>query len=147
MFYPPSFVLDNPGSNTLPAPWLRERRIVDKQYENANPPGQIDIGIYSKDADTLSAWVQKHTGPCGSPVTKGFFWDVVRNVEIASAAGRQAVTFDWDMSSCGSSLIVHETAFFMGSEYIVRFDWWAFDAGYATTLQTYSQQILATFHG
>jgi len=145
IFYPPGFVVDNPGSNTLPAPWLRERRVVDKQYQNVSPPGQIDIGVYSIDADTLTAWVQKHTGPCGSQVSNAFFWDVVRNLTTVTAAGRQAVSFDWDMSSCGASLTVHETAFFMGSAYVFRLDWWALDPAYATTLQQYAQQILATF--
>jgi hypothetical protein len=122
-------------------------RAVDKQFSTGYPPGQVDFGVYSKDADTLEAWVQRHTGPCGSPNSKAYFWDTTAKLQPATIAGRSAVSFDWDQSSCFGTATLHETALFFGTDYVFRLDWWSTDPNYSSTIQQIAAQMLSTFNG
>ncbi len=144
--YPPDFVVPSPDSN-VPRPWLRELRAVDQRFIAQYPPGQVEFGLYTEDAASPTAWVQKHSGPCGSPGNQAFFWDKAGNLQAVAAAGHAAVSFDWDMSSCGSPIVVRETVLFLSSGFVFRFDWWASDANYLSTLQPIADQMLASLNG
>jgi hypothetical protein len=143
--YPTDFVVQDGTVGSLPPPWLFELRVADKRYATGGAPGQIEIGIYTRDADTPGAWVQKHTGPCSGPNTNAFFWDKTGNLQTLTAAGRDAVSFDLDMRSCGGfALTVHETVLLLGSKYVLRFDWWSKDSAYSRILEPIAQQMLST---
>jgi hypothetical protein len=146
--YPPNFVLHNPNTGPLPPGWLLERRIVDGQFVNGYPPGDIDFGVYSFDDSALDSWVRKHTGPCGSPNSSEFFWDSVANLSPVTVAGRTGETFDWDQRSCGANIVLHETVLLLNNDkYVFRLDWWASSTDYATSIQPTAQHVLNTFAG
>ena len=146
--YPPTFVLDNPTTGPLTPGWLLERRIVDAQFVSGYPPGDIDFGVYAFDSTTLDGWVRQHTGPCGSPNSKEFYWDNVVNLSPVTVASRAGQAFDWDQRSCGPNLVLHETVFlFSNDTYVFRLDWLASSADYSGTIQTTGQQVIQTFVG
>jgi hypothetical protein len=145
--YPPNFAIAdslNPGG-TLPPGQLLEKRVVDRQYSSGEPPGQVEFGVYAKDAGAIDAWIQKHTGQCGSADANEFFWDSTANLTSTAAAGRAAMTFDW--SPCGSPVALHVTTFFMDGPYVFRIDWWATEPNYTTSIKSVASQMIASFNG
>jgi hypothetical protein len=117
-------------------------RAVDPKYLGTYPAGQIEIAIYSKDADTLSCWVAKHSGP---PTSNDMsrYWTPPTNQLAVAVAGRPGLSFDW-VSDMGGPTI-HATSLFLGTAYVFVLQWWSSDASYATTVQQYARQMLATF--
>jgi hypothetical protein len=122
-------------------------RAVERRFLGKEPPGQVAFGVRANDANTLNAWVQKHTGPCGSPDSAAYYWDKISNVTAVKAGGRDALSFDWDQQACGTPLTLHLTAFAMGPSYIFVFSWWSSDAAYAGTVRGAGEQMLASFRG
>ncbi|MGH7866422.1 MAG: hypothetical protein ACREP9_02055 [Candidatus Dormibacteraceae bacterium] len=114
-------------------------RIVDTAYWNGYPPGQIEIGIYSKDYSTLAGWATRHSGPSTSS-SNSRYWNAVTNEATASAGGHDALEFDWVPDS-GSSTI-HDTAFFLGTAYVMTVSWWSNDPTYAPALEGYHRRML-----
>jgi hypothetical protein len=115
-------------------------RAVDPAYTNAYPPGEVDIAVYMKDADSLSSWVAMHSGPPGSsPKTR--YWSPVANEAVTTVAGRTGLFFDWTPDT--GPPIIHTTAVFLGTSYVLTFDWWSSDAAYAPTVQQYEQRMLS----
>jgi hypothetical protein len=109
------------------------------------PPGQVEFGLRTNDAATLSAWVQKHTGPCGSPNSKEYYWDNVSNLTPVKVNGRDALLFDWQ--PCFTSLTLHVTAFATRQSYIFVLDWWSSDTTYVPTAQGAGEGMLRSFQG
>jgi hypothetical protein len=108
-------------------------RAVDPIYLNGYPKGQIDAGIYARDADTLPEWVQKHSGPPKR------YWTVTTNQHAATVHGRVAFAFDW---TPGAGPTIHSTAIFLGKTFVLLLDYWSADAQYESTLQIYFQRML-----
>jgi hypothetical protein len=113
---------------------------VDPSYLNGYPKGQIEITIYSKDADTLDSWVTKHTGPQLSR-EKTRYWSPVTNRATLTVAGRDGLSFDWVPDA--ASVTIHATAVFLSTVYVLTVSWWSYDATYGTTLDQYRRQMLA----
>jgi hypothetical protein len=114
-------------------------RAVENCYVNTYPPGQIEITIYSKDADTVAAWISKHSGPAtSSDPTR--YWTPVTNQTAVTVTGQEGVSFDWvpDMKD----KTIHATATFLGTAYVFVIQWWSNDTDYATTLHSYYQRML-----
>lgn len=139
--YPPSFTFEQQhgvsGTGLTMA-----YRAFDPIYANTNPAGQLEIAIYTKDADSLSAWVTKHTGPKGSTNVSHFFPGAT-NQSPVTVDGRPGISLDWTPTGEGPSS-VHGTATLLGTAYVIVVDWWSTDPSYATTLQPYYQQMLAS---
>src|SRR2546428_2149202 len=79
--YPPDFTMQSQG--TGPPGGLQVYRAVDNKYVSGYPPGQVELGIYTMDAETLSAWVAKHTGPAEAPSSQGHYWATTTNLTSA----------------------------------------------------------------
>lgn len=141
--YPPGFAFQDQGEG--PPGGLQLYRAVDNRYLNGEPPGQVELGLYPMDADTLSAWITKHTGPSSAAASQAFYWETTANVTPTSAAGRPAISFD--NSSPGGPTTLHATVFQQGSSRVVLFDWWSADQSYLETIQLLAQQMLASFQG
>ena len=149
MSYPPGFVVENslsPGG-TLPAGWFLEMRAVESRFLGQIPPGQLEFGVYADDADALTAWVQKHTGPCGSPNDKEYYWDNISGLTPVKVAGRDALSFDWDQQACSTPYTLHLTAFVLRPSYVFLFSWYAQDAAYGAILKSIADQMLTSFGG
>lgn len=136
--YPPNFTfqlehgLDGTGL-------LMAYRTFDPIYANTYPPGQISIGIYSRDADTLRSWVAKHSGPSSSTdITR--YWKPVSNETDVAVGSRGGLSFDWVGDQGG--ITIHETIMFMGASYVFAIDWYATDSTYADVVQRNYQQML-----
>jgi hypothetical protein len=132
---------------TLPPGWLLEMRAVESRFLGTIPPGQVEFGVRANDADTLTAWIKKHTGPCGSPNSKEYYWDNISNVTPVKAAGRDALSFDWDQQACGTPYTLHLTAFLLRPSYVFLFSWYSQDVADAATLRGLADQMLASFSG
>lgn len=136
--YPPGFTVQRhpAGSGTG---LLVSYRAVDPIYLNSYPPGQLEFVVYNKDANTLSDWVAKHSGPPGSAdITR--YWTPVSNQSSATVAGNAGLSFDWvpDMRD----KIVHATVVFLGTAYVFLVQWWSTDPSYEATLrQDYAQML------
>ena len=113
------------------------------------PPGQVEFSVRARDADTLNAWIQKHTGPCGSDGSKEYYWDTLSNLTSLMVAGHDARSFDWNMAqACGEGATTfHFTTFFMGRPYVFVLDWWSTDPAYVAEVHRVADQMLASFSG
>jgi hypothetical protein len=115
-------------------------RTVETKYLNAYPPGEISIGIYSKDATTLSGWVTKHSGP-QTPSDPNRYWTSATNQTPVTVGGKSGLSFDWP--SINGTTTFHSTAFFLGTAYVLVSGWWSADSSYGATLKGYHQQMLS----
>jgi hypothetical protein len=114
-------------------------RAVENCYVNTYPPGQIEIAIYSQDADAVAAWISKHSGPpTSSDPTR--YWTPVTNQAAVTVAGQTGVSFDWVPDMMDKT--IHATAIFLGTAYVLVIQWWSTEASYATTLHSYYQRML-----
>lgn len=138
--YPPNFTFQSQGSG--PPGGLQVYRAVDNRYLTGDPPGQVEIGLYLMDADTLQAWVIKHTGPAEASSNQEFYWGSATNVRTTTAAGRPALSFDY--SSEGFRPPVHTTAFLQTPSRVMLIDWWSADPAYLATLEAVYQQMFTT---
>jgi hypothetical protein len=136
--YPLGFTFQ-PQHGIEGTPIVMEYRAVDPRYLSGYPPGEIDLGIYAKDANTLVGWVTRHSGPSSSP-DPNRLWSPVTNEATSTVAGHDAFSFDW-VPDTGSSTL-HTTAVFLGATYVLLVMWWSNDVSYAPTLQQYYQQML-----
>jgi hypothetical protein len=136
--YPPTFTFERQhgiaGSDILML-----YRAVDPAYLKGYPPGEVEIGMYAKDADSLDAWVTKHSGP-PSPTEDNRHWSAVTNRATVTVAGRDGISFDWSPDS-GKS-VIHSTCVFLGTTYVLMVAWWTTDAKYSDTIQHHHQQML-----
>jgi hypothetical protein len=117
-------------------------RAVDPKYLNTYPAGQIGIAIYTKDAETLTGWAAKHSGPpTSNDMTR--YWCAPANQAAATIGSDPGLAFDWVGDMGGAT--IHETATFLGTSYVFLLHWFATDPEYAKTMQQYSLQMLASF--
>ncbi len=143
--YPPGFVVQsvvNPDGG-LPPGRLVEMRAVDVAFEGEYPPGEVDFGIYVRDSDSLTGWVQKHTGPCASSLSSMYYWDSTSNLVSTSVSGRSIVSFDW-VHPCGATFPLHEAVTFLGTSYVLRINAWYSNPDYAATAEQYASAMLAS---
>lgn len=144
--YPPSFVVEF-FDTTGRQGWLKEMRFVDKEFFGTEeyPAGQVELGVYLKDADTLNEWVSKHSTASDvafqTDRSTYYFFDV-RNVSHVTAVGRSAVSFD--SPPHGDAPALHALAFFSGS-FVFRIDWFAEESSYATTIRPIFERMLASY--
>ena len=142
--YPGGYTVEQAGSANPSAGWLAEFRAVDTCFLGSYPRGQVEMGIYTQDADTLTAWVSKHSvARCTD--SGGFFWGV-SNLKSVTAAGRDAVAFD-EASTCEGPSTIHDTVLLLKSGKVFRFDWWSTDPNYTATIQGIAQQMLDSLEG
>lgn len=143
--YPGGFIFKQEGGADPASGWLVAYRAVDNRFLEGYPPGQVEMGIYTKDAGSLTEWVQKHSDSvCGLPGNTGFFWDVT-NMKPVTAAGLPAVSFDEDDTGCSPQATAHVTVLFLGSAYVFRLDWYVSDPNYSAIVEQIAEQMLATF--
>jgi hypothetical protein len=116
-------------------------RALDAAYLNTYPPGQVEIAVYSRDSDTLIAWVTKHSGPSSS-TDPTRYWTPVTNEVGAVVAGRDGLSFDWIPDQ--GDRTVHATIAFLGTTYVFLIEWWATDPSYAATVHTDFQQMVSS---
>jgi hypothetical protein len=114
-------------------------RAIDKKYVAGYPAGQCEIAIYAKDADSLSGWVPKHTGPSTSSMVDRYF-TVVSNQRPVTVAGREGLAFDW-VGDQGSPTI-HARAVFHQAKYVFQIQWFSADPAYATTVEAVYTRML-----
>jgi len=126
---------------------LATYRAVDDCYVRY-PPGQVELGVFSYDANSLTAWVQKHSdvGCAGSNTTAFIFG--VSNLHAVTAAGRPAISFDDKFSGCGGPAGAgQETAFLLSPNYVFMIGWWSSGSSYAPTVRGIASEMLGTFMG
>lgn len=141
--YPPTFTFKQEGSADPAVDWLAEYRAVDSRYLNGYPPGQVEIGVYVNDADTLADWITKHTGSSSSDHT--LYWQNTSDNQSVAAAGRPGIAFTTTVT--GFPVVGHSTAFVQNSSRIIVFNWWATDSNYSSSISNVAQQMLASFNG
>ena len=136
--YPSGFTFlkegGSPGTGMLQA-----YRAVDPAYLNTYPPGQVEIAIYTKDADSLAAWVTKHSGPAGSnDLTR--YWSPVTNQAPVALASQSGLAFDWVPDQGGGP--IHAEVAFLGTTYVFLIQWWASEPSYeATVTDNYARMV------
>jgi hypothetical protein len=141
--YPKSFTFKKEGIADPSFGWLVEFRAVDNAYLNGYPPGQVEIGIYAMDADTLTNWIAKHTGEF-TPTNRSMYWKKTSNLHTAFNVGRPAISFDYEV--LGFPVAVHATAFLQNASRVTVFIWWS-NPSYASSIQTVAGQMLASYDG
>lgn len=145
--YPPGFkFVSNVG---VPAPgvvMLALYRAVDECMADY-PPGQVELGVFTYDATSLTAWVQKHSDVhCAGSNSTAFIFGV-SNVQSVTVDGRQALTFDDMFSGCGGPMgSGQETAFLLSPNYVFMIGWWAARDAYAPTIRGIASEMLSTFN-
>jgi hypothetical protein len=143
--YPNGSTLQDEGSSPGS---LQSYRAFDAKFTDANgyPRGQVEFGIYTKDASTLVDWVTRHTGPPAGPTASPLpYWDATSNLHSTTASGRDAIYFEWATASGPTT--IHVIAFFWKSSYVFRLDWWAVDSTYLSMMEATGRQMLNSFQG
>jgi hypothetical protein len=126
-------------------------RAVETCYLKMFPPGQLEVTVYQRDAGSLIAWVDKHTGsPAFISGNDQYFSGVTHEVPVR-VASRDALGFNWQPDA--APYTVHNTALFLGTAYVLVLGWWAEDAlglpspgaraAYAADLQADYKMMLA----
>ncbi len=138
--YPPNFVIEilEAKGGDLPG-ILKLVRAVDAGFTAGYPSGQVEFGVYAKDAGALSEWLSEHSDTAPSPF-RPTYHDVT-NVMEATASGRPTLSFD---SFAGEAGTVHSTVFFSGPNVFV-IDWFASDPTYEPTIKPIFERMLASF--
>jgi hypothetical protein len=125
---------------------VQSYRAFDPKFTDANgyPRGQVELGIYAKDAASLTDWVARHTGPASGatadPIT---YWTETSKPQSIRATGRDAIYFEWTTASGPTT--VHVIAFIWKVSYVFRLEWWAVDSIYLSTMEATGRQMLASF--
>ena len=118
--------------------------------DNPGPSWGVGTFIYTRDAGTLTAWLQKHTDnhSCGIANVTGFLFNVT-NVKSVTVTGRDAVSFDENLGACGEggTGAAHLTAFFLASSHVLVLRWYSQDSNYAPTVQVIAQEMLGSVRG
>lgn len=142
--YPPAFAIQNEGSYPDS---VRSYRAYDPQSAtHGYPRGQVEFAIHPKDAPTLTEWVARHTGePTGPTASPLPYWVKTSNMRSLTAAGRDAIYFEWNTSS--EPATVYVIAFFWKTSYVFRLEWWANDSAYLSTMNATAKQMLNSFQG
>jgi hypothetical protein len=138
--YPSNVTFQSQGSG--PPGGLQVYRAVDNRYLRGEPPGQVEVDLLSMDADTLRAWVAKHTGPAEAPSNQEFYWGSVSNLAATTAVSRPALSFD--NSAEGFPTTVHAIVFLQDPSRVILVDWWSTDPTYAPTIEAVFQQMLTS---
>src|SRR6266851_1848401 len=141
--YPPTFVVDRmhgvPGTGLV----MAYRAVAVGDLTNNPPPGQIEMTVYTSDADTLSGWLSKHSGPpSSSDMTR--YWSPPTNQVEVTVQGRPRLSFDWIGDGEGA-MTVHATALFLGTAYVFVLQWWSTFAPYSASIEDDYHQMLASF--
>lgn len=144
--YPPGFKFVSnvaaPGSGDV---MLALYRAVDECMVDY-PPGQIELGVFTYDATSLTAWVQKHSDVHCAGSNSGAFIFGVSNMTSITVDGRQGVTFDDSFSGCGGPAgSGEETVFVLSPNYVFMIGWWAAREAYAPTIRAIASMMLGTF--
>jgi hypothetical protein len=116
-------------------------RAVDPIYLNRYPPGQLEVAVYSKDANTLSDWVVKHSGPSGSSDISRY-WTPVSNQAIRTVGSKSGLSFDWVPDMADKT--IHSAIVFLGNAYVLMLQWWTTDPHLESTLNQAFAQMLTT---
>jgi len=138
--YPPDFTFLARDSG-LPG-GLQFDRAVETKYANDYPPGQVEIYTYSMDANSLKAWITKHTGPAEAPESQAHYFTNTSNVTTTTLVGRPAISFDYSVT--GFPAISHTTVFLQTSSRVFLIAWWSETPQYAATIQPVFQRMLAS---
>jgi hypothetical protein len=143
--YPPGFRFE-PQHGVAGTAIVMLYRAVDDCYSGGYPPGQVELGVFTNDADTLTAWVQKHSDvDCAGTNTKAFIFGV-SNTQSVTVDGRAAIAFDDKSSGCGGPASSgQETAFLLSPQYVFMVGWWSAGPDYAPTLRQITSEMLGTF--
>ena len=152
--YPPGFAFELRTQARPVTGVVKSYQVVETCYLNVSPPGQLEVTVYVKDADTLAGWVDKHTG--GPAFVSGIdqYFSGVSHEAPARVTGRDALGFDWQPDA--APYTVHNTAMFLSAAYVLVLGWWAEDApglpdadaraAYAASLRTDYKTMLADLH-
>lgn len=117
-------------------------RAVDTQYLANYPPGQVQIALYSMDAETLRGWINKHIGPQMSTDPQ-HYWDTTSNVTDVTMAGQLALAFDYTLIGPEAPETNHAVAVVHGS-YVLVVGWWAYQASYRATIGNVGQGMVTS---
>ena len=148
--YPPGFAFAPypRGSLRSTDPVLIAYRAADSCFVFGAETGWASVGVYAKDAETLAAWVQKHSDNRACLGGPGLFVFVI-NLKTVAVGGRDALSFEQDTTQCGegSPVIRHTTTFSLHSGDIFVFEWQSADVNYTPTMQAIAETMLASVTG
>ena len=115
-----------------------------------SPPGQFEVTVYVKDTNSLTGWIDKHTGSPAFISPNQYFSSVTHEAPVR-VTGHDAIAFDWQPDATPHT--VHNTAMFLGTQYVLVVGSWADDApgldnpgaraAYAAALQADYKHMLA----
>jgi hypothetical protein len=94
------------------------------------------------DANSLEAWITKHTGPAEAPESQAHYFTNTSNVTTATLVGRQAISFDYSVT--GFPAISHAMVFLQTSSRVFLIAWWSDTPQYAATIQPVFRQMLTS---
>jgi hypothetical protein len=129
--YPPGFTFQ-PQHGDPSSGMLMTYRVVANEYLQTYPPGQIELGVYVRDAPTVGDWINKHSGPASSsdPLR---YWAPPSNTLLTTVAGKDGLSFDW-IPDTGSPTI-HAVAVFLSTS-VLLVEWWSTDSSYTKTIES-----------
>ena len=129
------------GSPYQEPSWRYRSRLVATRFAAADPPGQLELGAYSRDAADLRGWIAHHTGEPMS-TSPGVYWDSVANLTDSAVGGAPAVSFDYTRRGPDGPPGFHAVAFFVGSDSVFVIDWWTFSSGYSESVAGAAREVV-----
>jgi hypothetical protein len=144
--YPPGFLFEEASkgvtSNADKAGRLAFVRFFDQKFAAGDLAGQVELAVFTKDADSLESWLAKHSSD-DYPDDSQVYYNQVSNQASTTVNNRSAISFDWKAAEIGP---VHVVAFFIDGR-VFQIDWFGDDPTYAGTIEPIFDRMLESFEG
>lgn len=138
--YPPDFLTEE-FNRFAEEGHLFDVRFFDNKFKGGYPAGQVEIGVWDRDADSLDEWLAKHSGS-GAGEDPQIYYGMVSNQKSTTVNGRPAIS--WDQEDAGEISAIHHIALFSASR-VIELRWFADNPSYAPTIEPIFNRIVDSY--
>ncbi|HEX9695373.1 MAG TPA: hypothetical protein VGB64_03560 [Actinomycetota bacterium] len=137
--YPSDFVVEDV---TQPRSGVRKFvRFVDHSFLGGYPAGQVEINVFEKDNEALSAWVATHSADRDAPDGDRLYYREVTNKRSTDVNGRTALAFEGHADEIGT---IHHVILFL-RDVVIDLAWFADDPKYEPTILPTFDRMVSTY--
>lgn len=138
--YPPNFLTED-FNKFAEKGHLFDVRFFDNKFKAGYPAGQVEIGVWDKDAGSPEEWLAKHSGS-GAGEDPQIYYGMVSNQKSTTVSGRPAIS--WDQEDAGAIPVIHHLALFSASR-VIEVRWFADNPSYAPTIKPIFDRMVNSY--
>ena len=109
--YPADFLSERLPGRAAFSGELYVVRFYDERFRGVEPSGQVEVVLYSRDADDLDVWLDRHSATKTDADDAQIYFRGVMSVRSTELAGRGARAFTWNGDEVGA---VYTVVAFLG---------------------------------